>query len=206
MIAVSEAFVLGEKLGLSHQTLFDVASASSGQCWSLTSYCPVPGPVPDEPGEQRLPRRLRGGADAQGSQACQGGRAISASQHRAWCAGRRNLPRTSHRKARARPTSRRLSTSCASSHNDRNGRRPAARRPRPYHQSNCRAGMRATYLGDRPGTSTSVPSPAFFTFACFLRPARFRRAAPAMGCGSPRADRSNPRAAARCRTSRILPC
>jgi len=49
MIAVSEAFVLGEKLGLSHQALFDVASASSGQCWSLTSYCPVPGPVPNSP-------------------------------------------------------------------------------------------------------------------------------------------------------------
>jgi 3-hydroxyisobutyrate dehydrogenase len=49
MIAVSEAFVLGEKLGLSPQALFDVASASSGQCWSLTSYCPVPGPVPTSP-------------------------------------------------------------------------------------------------------------------------------------------------------------
>jgi len=49
MIAVSEAFVLGEKLGLSHQALFDVASVSSGQCWSLTSYCPVPGPVPASP-------------------------------------------------------------------------------------------------------------------------------------------------------------
>jgi 3-hydroxyisobutyrate dehydrogenase len=49
MIAVSEAFVLGERLGLSHQALFDVASASSGQCWSLTSYCPVPGPVPSSP-------------------------------------------------------------------------------------------------------------------------------------------------------------
>ncbi len=49
MIAVSEAFVLGEKLGLSHRALFDVASASSGQCWSLTSYCPVPGPVPASP-------------------------------------------------------------------------------------------------------------------------------------------------------------
>jgi 3-hydroxyisobutyrate dehydrogenase len=49
MIAVSEAFVLGEKLGLSHQALFDVASTSSGQCWSLTSYCPVPGPVPASP-------------------------------------------------------------------------------------------------------------------------------------------------------------
>jgi 3-hydroxyisobutyrate dehydrogenase len=49
MIAVSEAFVLAEKLGLSHQALFDVASTSSGQCWSLTSYCPVPGPVPASP-------------------------------------------------------------------------------------------------------------------------------------------------------------
>jgi 3-hydroxyisobutyrate dehydrogenase len=49
MIAVSEAFVLGEKLGLLHQALFDVASTSSGQCWSLTTYCPVPGPVPTSP-------------------------------------------------------------------------------------------------------------------------------------------------------------
>lgn len=49
MIATAEAFVLGEKLGLSHQALFDVASTSSGQSWSLTSYCPVPGPVPTSP-------------------------------------------------------------------------------------------------------------------------------------------------------------
>ena len=49
MIAVSEAFTLAEKLGLSHQALFDVASTSSGQCWSLTTYCPVPGPVPTSP-------------------------------------------------------------------------------------------------------------------------------------------------------------
>ena len=49
MIGVAEGFVLAEKLGLSHQALFDVASTSSGQCWSLTSYCPVPGPVPASP-------------------------------------------------------------------------------------------------------------------------------------------------------------
>jgi 3-hydroxyisobutyrate dehydrogenase len=49
MIAVGEAFVLGEKLGLTHQALFDVASTASGQCWSLTTYCPVPGPVPNSP-------------------------------------------------------------------------------------------------------------------------------------------------------------
>jgi 3-hydroxyisobutyrate dehydrogenase len=49
MIGVCEAFVLAEKLGLSHQALFDVASTSSGQCWSITSYCPVPGPVPASP-------------------------------------------------------------------------------------------------------------------------------------------------------------
>ncbi|WP_442864291.1 3-hydroxyisobutyrate dehydrogenase [Arthrobacter sp. ATA002] len=49
MIAVSEAFVLGEELGLTHEALFDVASAASGQCWALTTNCPVPGPVPGSP-------------------------------------------------------------------------------------------------------------------------------------------------------------
>jgi 3-hydroxyisobutyrate dehydrogenase len=49
MIAVSEAFVLGEKLGLTHQALFDVAANASGQCWALTTNCPVPGPVPTSP-------------------------------------------------------------------------------------------------------------------------------------------------------------
>ncbi|MFJ1780173.1 3-hydroxyisobutyrate dehydrogenase [Streptomyces anulatus] len=49
MIAVSEAFVLGESLGLSHQALYDVASTASGQCWALTTNCPVPGPVPASP-------------------------------------------------------------------------------------------------------------------------------------------------------------
>jgi 3-hydroxyisobutyrate dehydrogenase len=48
-IAVAEAFVIGERLGLSHQALFDVASNASGQCWALTTNCPVPGPVPTSP-------------------------------------------------------------------------------------------------------------------------------------------------------------
>ncbi|MET8983456.1 3-hydroxyisobutyrate dehydrogenase [Streptomyces sp. NPDC004539] len=49
MIAVSEAFVLAESLGLSHQALYDVASTASGQCWALSVNCPVPGPVPASP-------------------------------------------------------------------------------------------------------------------------------------------------------------
>jgi len=49
MIGVSEAFVLAERLGLDAQKLFEISSKSSGQCWSLTSYCPVPGPVPTSP-------------------------------------------------------------------------------------------------------------------------------------------------------------
>ena len=49
MIAVCEAFSLAERLGLTAQTLFDISSKSSGQCWALTSYCPVPGPVPASP-------------------------------------------------------------------------------------------------------------------------------------------------------------
>lgn len=48
-IAVAEAFVLGERLGLSHDALFDVAANASGQCWALTTNCPVPGPVPASP-------------------------------------------------------------------------------------------------------------------------------------------------------------
>ena len=49
MIAVCEAFVLAGKLGLDSQKLFDISSKASGQCWSLTTYCPVPGPVPASP-------------------------------------------------------------------------------------------------------------------------------------------------------------
>ncbi|MEW5423778.1 3-hydroxyisobutyrate dehydrogenase [Amorphus sp. 3PC139-8] len=49
MAGVCEAFALAEKVGLDPQALFDVASVSSGQCWSLTTYCPVPGPVPTSP-------------------------------------------------------------------------------------------------------------------------------------------------------------
>ena len=49
MIVVSEAFLLAQKLGLDAQKLFDISSQSSGQCWSMTSYCPVPGLVPTSP-------------------------------------------------------------------------------------------------------------------------------------------------------------
>ena len=49
MIAVSEAFVLAQRLGLPAEKLFEVSSRSSGQCWSLTNYCPVSGLVPSSP-------------------------------------------------------------------------------------------------------------------------------------------------------------
>jgi 3-hydroxyisobutyrate dehydrogenase len=49
MIGTCEALALGEKLGLESQALFDIMSTSSGQSWSLTTYCPVPGPVPTAP-------------------------------------------------------------------------------------------------------------------------------------------------------------
>jgi 3-hydroxyisobutyrate dehydrogenase len=49
MIAVCEGFALAEKLGLDAQRLFDISAKSSGQCWSMTNYCPVPGPVPSSP-------------------------------------------------------------------------------------------------------------------------------------------------------------
>ena len=49
MIGTAEAFNLAENLGLNAQTFFDISSTASGQCWSMTSYCPVPGPVPTSP-------------------------------------------------------------------------------------------------------------------------------------------------------------
>src|SRR5258708_8849898 len=49
MIAVCEGFVLAERLGLWVQTLFDICSKSTSQCWAMTGYCPVPGPVPAAP-------------------------------------------------------------------------------------------------------------------------------------------------------------
>ena len=49
MIAVCEGFALADKLGLPAQTLFDICSTSTSQCWAMTSYCPVPGPVPAAP-------------------------------------------------------------------------------------------------------------------------------------------------------------
>src|SRR5947208_3701605 len=49
MIAVCEGFVLAERLGLSVQTLFDICSKSTSQCWAMTGYCPAPGPVPAAP-------------------------------------------------------------------------------------------------------------------------------------------------------------
>ena len=49
MLGVAEAFMLGKRLGLDFQKLFDVTSTSSGQSWALTTYCPVPGPVPTSP-------------------------------------------------------------------------------------------------------------------------------------------------------------
>mgnify|MGYP002830587858 FL=1 len=49
MIAVSEGFGLAEKLGLNAQKLFDISSTATAQCWAMTSYCPVPGPVPTSP-------------------------------------------------------------------------------------------------------------------------------------------------------------
>ncbi|MDX6751854.1 3-hydroxyisobutyrate dehydrogenase [Geminicoccaceae bacterium 1502E] len=49
MISVCEAMALAGRLGLDRQKLFEISSKASGQCWSLTSYCPVPGPVPSSP-------------------------------------------------------------------------------------------------------------------------------------------------------------
>jgi len=49
MVAISEVFVLADRLGLDRQAVYDVMTRSSGNCWALAAYCPVPGPVPASP-------------------------------------------------------------------------------------------------------------------------------------------------------------
>lgn len=51
MIGTCEAFTMAQKLGLDPQTFYDISSVSSGQCWSMTSYCPVPGVGPQSPSD-----------------------------------------------------------------------------------------------------------------------------------------------------------
>jgi len=89
MIATSEAFILAEKLGLDKQTFFDIASNASGQNWSMTSYCPVPGPVPGSPSNygykpgfavDMMLKDLRlaaGAAESCGAEATLGAKALS---------------------------------------------------------------------------------------------------------------------------------
>ena len=66
MAGVAEAFALADKLGLDFQAMFDISSKSSGQCWALTGYCPVPGPVPASPANRDYAAGLRGRSDAEG--------------------------------------------------------------------------------------------------------------------------------------------
>ena len=114
MIVVSEAFVLGEKLGLSHQAMFDVVSASSGQCWSLTSYCPVPGPVPASPANNGYKAGLHGGLDAEGSETCKSRRGIRSRPTRRSARMPRKFTSSSPTSTTARRISPRSSISCAS--------------------------------------------------------------------------------------------
>jgi 3-hydroxyisobutyrate dehydrogenase len=53
-VAVAEAFVLAEKLGLADQALFDVMTGATGNCWALHTNCPVPGPVPTSPANRNF--------------------------------------------------------------------------------------------------------------------------------------------------------
>lgn len=80
MIGTCEAFMLGEKLGLNAQTLFDISATASGQCWSMTSYCPAPGPVPTAPSNNdyqagfaaaMMLKDLKLAQEASGSAACE---------------------------------------------------------------------------------------------------------------------------------------
>ena len=74
MIAVCEGFALAEKLGLPAQTLFDICSTSTSQCWAMTGYCPVPGPVPAAPSNRDYAAGFHRRQHAEGSAAGAAGR------------------------------------------------------------------------------------------------------------------------------------
>ena len=101
MIAVSEAFLLAEKLGLDAQKLFDISSKSSGQCWSMTIVLPGARPGADLARQPRLCRGLHRHHDAQGSEARAGCRARRAGRDPARGRSRRDL-RAICRKRRGR--------------------------------------------------------------------------------------------------------
>src|SRR5262249_21069024 len=97
------------KLGLSHQALFDVASTSSGQCWALTSYCPVPGPVPSAPSNNAyragfasalMLKDLKLAQEAAAATGAATPLGAAAAQlyglHNAWGEGRTDFPRITH--------------------------------------------------------------------------------------------------------------
>ena len=118
MIAVSEAFVLAEKLGLDAQKLFDISSKSSGQCWSMTTYCPVPGPVPTSPANRDYAGRIYRRDDAEGSQARAGGRAVRGRAYPARRAGRKRFTNTLSRAASRGAISPESSVFCAPANRD----------------------------------------------------------------------------------------
>ena len=116
MLGVCEAFALAGKLGLDAQALYDVVSTSSGACWSVTTYCPVPGVGPKSPVRQRLSPRLRRRADAEGPPPRPGCRRLRRRGHAARRPCRRALRGLRRRRG---PRPRLL------------GRAPLARRPPP---------------------------------------------------------------------------
>jgi 3-hydroxyisobutyrate dehydrogenase len=81
MVATCEGFAMAKKLGLDLQTFFDISSKASGQSWSMTSYCPVPGVGPETPADHDYEGGVRGGADAERPEACDGRRSIGRSLH-----------------------------------------------------------------------------------------------------------------------------
>ena len=100
MIAVCEAFALAERLGLEAQTLFEISSKSSGQCWAMTSYCPVPGAGPGVTGEPRLRARLHCGDDVEGFAAGAAGGGRHRDGHPARRSRRQSLPIVRRRRCR----------------------------------------------------------------------------------------------------------
>ncbi len=105
MIGVAEGFLLGKRLGLDVQKLFNIVSTSSGSCWAVNNYLPLPGPVPTSPANRDYQAGFTADNDAEGPEAGPAGGARPRAPARRWARRRRSSSTCSSTPAAAPRTS-----------------------------------------------------------------------------------------------------
>ena len=119
MIGVCEGFALAEKLGLPAQTLFDICSKSTSQCWAMTGYCPVPGPVPAAPSNRGYAAGFTAANMLKDLRLAQQAAGATAARDAAWRGGGQPLSALCRQRRAARSIFRRSCSSCTAQSRDK---------------------------------------------------------------------------------------